>query len=129
MKATLEFSNNHQLKTVIHVLKGTVSTDQILSHLKEKLNSPEFRDDYHILVDVRQAELFDFHERMDDFANLINNFSQKINMKRRCAFLTDRPNHVVHSVLLISKLESQKTGMIFSVFSTEKAAYNWLSGY
>lgn len=126
METNFEFLVNHHLEVVFHIFKGEITTEQILKHLNGVIFSPEHRDDYNILIDIRDATLVDFIEKLDEFAFLLQSITGKINMDRSCAFLTDKPEHVAYSTLFIFKLEDQRTGMRFSIFSTYQAALNWL---
>ena len=106
MKGYLENHINHELKINYNILIGAVDLNMLLEYLENLVESSEYKDNYNILVDIREAEMPDFLARMDEFINFFKASSGAINWSRKCAILTSKVDNVVISELLRYRMEN-----------------------
>jgi hypothetical protein len=125
MESILKYRFDHENKLIIESYRGTVGLMHFIEYEKEKTNNPEYNDSYSLFIDIREA-IFQFsYEEKKIFYKTIMDIASKMNMNRKCAFLTTNPLEVASSVLF--KLRAMRlTSLKVEVFSTEEAALNWL---
>ncbi len=127
MKPTIEYRVNHELKINQDIIKGRFTLEEILQHRWTELKKADYNDSYNMLVDIREAELIDFLQRMEEFVSFVKEVSIDKNMKRKCAFLTSKPIDVVLAEVSKLYLKNLDTGIKIETFSTEEAAIDWLT--
>ena len=126
MEKILEYRIDHKRKLIIDTIRGEIQLNELINHEKAKLHDPEHNDTYSALIDIRDSKFLLDKDEKEVVYNFYKEYSAKINMNRKCAFLTSKPKEVVTSELF--KLEvNQFTEMTFRIFTTEEAAYRWLS--
>ena len=126
MKGYLENYINDELKINCNMLIGTIELDMLLEYLKNLVETNEYKDQYNVLVDIREAKMPDFLARMDEFINFFKSTSGAINWNRKCAILTSKTDDVVISELLRYRMENLHFHLRVQVFSTREAAFFWL---
>lgn len=126
MDKIIEYKFDHNLKISYERMKGKIHLNDLISYVQAKLNDPEYNNTYSILADIRGVEFQLSKDDKDIFYKLFEDSSNVINKNRKCAFLTNAPSEVVDSVLF--KLSQSIFSKInIEIFSTKKAAYNWLN--
>lgn len=126
MKPNIDNIINHDHRINYHILKGVVELDLLLNYIKNLVPSPGYNDGYNILVDIREADMPDFFDRIDEFIQFFLNSPKEINWKRKCAIVTTNEKHAVISIWYKHKMEKLNFDLFIEVFSTEEAALDWL---
>ncbi len=117
---------HHYLKINHETLSGEITVDEIVTHRWNMMTSPGYRDDYKMLVDVRNASFFNFIDDLPVFVDFAKKASACFNLNRKCAFITSKPEHVAYAEILKLGLSKIENCYIIDTFSTETAAINWL---
>jgi hypothetical protein len=126
MKKKLEYKFDHKRKIIIDTVSGILTLHELIEHEKAKFNDPEYNDSYSAVLDIR-GSVFDLnHDEKEIFYRMIKKLTAKINMKRKCAIITDKPNEVVNSQLFKIRM-NHISPMNFRIFSSEEAAYMWVT--
>ncbi len=121
----IKYTFDHNRKLSIEVFNGEISFDELKEYMTSKFSDPDHNDTYSVFVDLRNSKfVFTRDEREKAFSSL-QEYIFQMNMNRRCAFLTNKPNEVVASELFSMRM-SKFSEMSFKIFSTEGAAMNWL---
>lgn len=125
MKKKLEYKFDHKRKIIIDTISGIITLNELIEHEKTKFNDPVYNDSYSAVLDIR-GSVFDMNtDEKEIFYKMIKESTAKINMKRKCAIITDKPNEVVNSQLFKIRM-GQFSPMNFRIFSSEEAAYLWV---
>jgi len=125
MEKTLEHRIDHKQKLILDTIRGEIQLSELINHEKAKLNDPQHNDTYSALIDIRGSRFLLKKEDKEEIYNFFKEYTAKLNMKRKCAFLTNNPEEVVTSEIFKMRV-NQFTEMTFKVFTTEEAAYKWL---
>ena len=125
MERFLKYRFDHKNKLIIETYRGEIELEHFIEYEKEKTNDPEYNDSYSLFIDIRDA-IFKYSDvEKKIFYKTILDIASKINMNRKCAFLTTNPSEVASSILF--KLRAMKfTSLKVEIFSTEVAALSWL---
>ena len=126
MESHIQNKVDLELQINFNILKGTVGVDNVLNYLKNLVKAPDYHETYNVLVDVCEADMPDFYERINEFIQFFCNTSNEINWKRKCAILTSNPQQVVISKLLEYEMDKRCSELKINVFSTQEAALYWL---
>ncbi|PLX05378.1 MAG: hypothetical protein C0594_07600 [Marinilabiliales bacterium] len=122
----LKYEFDHKRKLIIETARGEIRLTELIEHEKTKFNDPEHNDSYSIFVDLRNSKFVLTDQDKEMIFKLIKEYTAKINAKRKLALLTYSPEEVVTSELLKRRM-SKLTNLRLEIFSTENAAYKWLS--
>lgn len=117
---------HHYLQINHEIISGEITIQDIIAHRSKIMNDSVYRDDYKILVDVREATFVNFLADLPQFIGYIKKAAKQFNLCRKCAFITSGPEHVAFAEILKSHLAEMENHYIIKVFSTEAAALNWL---
>lgn len=119
------FSDDDQ-KINYSILKGTIKIDVYKRLLKKVFTDRNYKDNYHILIDIREAEFPDLLENKDDFSKFLIESAKFLSWKRKCAIITSNPKNVVIAEILKYDLQKQNVRFLVEVFSTYEATSFWL---
>ncbi len=125
MGKKLEYKFNHKQKIIIETISGKIKLNELIELEKTKLNDPGHNDSYSIIIDIRGAVFEINAAERETFYKMLEELTANINMNRKCAFITQRPNEVVNSVLFKLRV-NEFAPMNFEIFSSEEAAYAWV---
>ena len=125
MEKKLEYRFDHQQNIIIETIRGTINLNELIELEKKTLNDPGHNDSYPIIVDIRGVVFEVSSAERETFYNKFQELTANINMNRKCAFITNRPNEVVHSELFKLRV-NEFAPMDFKIFSSEEAAYDWV---
>lgn len=117
---------HHHLKINHEIISGDITLKELIEHRWKFMVQEGFKDYYKILVDIRDANFIDFMDEFPVFINYAKRASACFNLRRKCAFLTSKPEHVAYTEIMKSGLVDIENSYIIEVFSTETAAINWL---
>ena len=125
MEKTLEYKIDHKQKIIFETCKGRIILNELIELEKAKFSDPEHNSSYSIIVDIREA-IFDISNTEKElFYKMLKDVTTKIDMDRKCAFITHKPKEVVFAELF--QIRMRKFSPVnFKTFSTEKAAHNWI---
>ena len=127
MNPIIHHRADHDLKINFNTLEGEFSFEELVSKINKIVFQPEYIDSYNILIDIREANFINFHEKVSLLIDYFVKNSSFFNMNRKCSFITTKPQDVVHATLMIDKIKKTGVQLKFDVFSTEEAALNWMS--
>jgi hypothetical protein len=112
------------LNLIIESWIGNFNFDEILEQKKMESADPKWKDNYNVLADDRQTN-FEINVLLNDNSKYLS-LSQNFIKKRKTALLTSLPHQVVTSILL--QMHKHPEALVeLEVFSTVKAAINWLN--
>lgn len=112
-----------QYNLIIEFFSGEITLDAILSAKKSKNSMPEFDPTFNHLIDLRHAKTNISLSEIKEIAKFQEENKQYIK-KRKSAFLADSPEQT--SLTILFTLSMQNLPIDFEIFSTTKAALNWL---
>lgn len=125
MEKILQYKFDHNQKIIYETIRGDIRFIDFIRHEKAKLNDPEHNDSYSLLADIRESRFLMSDEEKKIVYEMFKKVGSKINMKRKCAIITNKPSEVANSELFRMGM-GKFSPMMFKVFSTEEAAYQWL---
>ncbi|HPE75813.1 MAG TPA: hypothetical protein P5210_03730 [Draconibacterium sp.] len=127
MDSIFEHRGDHDLKVNFNVIKGDFKFEDFLKNFDEVVHNPEYNDSYNILVDIREANFIDFTDNVSVLVDYFHETVSFFNMNCKFSFITTKPLDVVYATLLIEKLRKIGIRITFQIFSSEKAALNWMT--
>ncbi len=112
-----------QYNLIIEFFYGEVTLSDILDAKRNKNTRSDFDPSFNHLIDLRQAKINIALSEIEEIAKFQEENKQFI-QKRKSAFLTESPEHT--SLAILFMLSMQNLPISFEIFSTTKAALNWL---
>ncbi len=125
----IKFYSNTELRFNYYKAEGILSPNDISDFLFENKMNPSYKSDHNILVDITDAKFINMWDELEQFAQYVRNDSDNWTTFRKCAILTSSPVDSVNAQLLKYKVDKLQPRLVIKIFSTEDAAYNWLSIY
>jgi len=120
----MEYKSDHIKKLAFNTLFGDITLDFLRVELSLLWTSIDFKPDYSVLIDVRQANL---KMEIKDFPDIIRIFADmpSTEINRKFALLTSTPQQVAYSTMFGQSLR-KKYPLNVEIFSTYEAALSWL---
>ena len=121
-----EYQFDFERKIIIEKMYGEVRIKDILEMMQNVFSDKRFSNKFNIIIDVCNSvpffQPFELRKVMDF---LINN--KKYLQTNKIAFVTNKPRHVVDSLISYELAISMGLQITFKPFSTYQEAYKWLS--
>lgn len=122
---TYSIKVDHKLKIIRYKHVGNLSFEDIGSAWKEFLSLKEFtKSNYNLLSDYSEA-VFDMDlDQVDHIINYLVGIKEIIRNKKQ-SIIINHPYSTAGTVLF-KEVAIKETGFLVEIFSTEKAALEWL---
>lgn len=120
---TVKYKILPQYSLIIEYFSGEITLNDVLEAKKSKNSMPDFDPSFNHFIDIRQAKVNVFLSEISEIVKFQEENQQYIK-KRKSAFLADSPEHT--SLTMLFMLSMKNLPIDFEVFSTTKAALNWL---
>ena len=101
----LDCKFDHERKLIVETLRGGIRASDLIEHEKAKLSNAEHNDSYSVAVDIRDSNFIMTEEEKNLFYKFLKESTAEINMNRKCALITDKPNEVANSQLFKMRYE------------------------
>ncbi len=117
---------DHELKIIRYKHSGVIAAEDIGQAWQEFLSLGEFTQlKYNLLSDYRNAKFDILFRKIKEIVNFMFNIKDVVKGKRQ-ALIVDDP-HATAGSMLFEVNVYKEVGFIVKVFTTEKAALQWLS--
>jgi hypothetical protein len=122
----LEYRFDHKRKIQTERLAGNISINDLVAFESGKFNDPEHNDSYAVIIDIRGAVFELNKDEIKMVYNFLEDYTSRLNMNRKFAFIANTPNEVVIAELFLVRF-GRLTPAYFKIFSTEAAAEQWIT--
>ncbi|PLX23982.1 MAG: hypothetical protein C0599_03225 [Salinivirgaceae bacterium] len=116
---------DHVRKIVIHRHKGNIQRSELGDFWRELLAIKEFTErKYNLLTDYRKAKFSFSDEELEPVDTFLKSIKHIIDGKRNAVIVNDPDNYAL--TLLVGKESAKQVNFHVNLFSTEKAAFDYL---